>query len=154
MPSKTGRLAWHYQHGRKVSYPDRKAAERTRWRLMICCWQFGLSSYPCRWGPRWQDGRRGGQLHWHLGHRRKTGRTWLKVYVVWPYYRLRRRWRRPQERNKEMPRQNSPAGENKDKGKDTSRTGGADNRKVETEGAAGQAEKDDAAVSNSGYHGR
>jgi hypothetical protein len=85
-------LRWHHQHGRKIRYPTRMAAERARWRLLVVSLgeRRRLNSYRCHWGPNWQHGPRAAPGHWHLGHRRRRQRTWLKAYVVWPFYRARR----------------------------------------------------------------
>lgn len=85
---------WRYQHGHKVSYPSRRSAQWARWRLLITRGRAGLHPYRCRWGTRWYHGPQAAAAHWHLGHKRRTRRTWLRAHVIWPYYRMRRRWRK------------------------------------------------------------
>lgn len=88
---------WASGHRKKVRYDTRWQAWRGAVRL---CWRKRrldvlLRPYRCRLGLDYARGHVYPE-HWHIGHsrKRKTQRTVLRTWVVWPYYRLRRRWRR------------------------------------------------------------
>lgn len=62
-----------------------------------------LVPYDCTWTDDWRAGRNGA-VHVHIGHQRwKTSRLRRRVhfflvwphrrFILWPYYRARRRWR-------------------------------------------------------------
>jgi hypothetical protein len=92
-------LEWRACHGTKRTYPT-----RTRARLVICrIWLRerridSLQPYTCTWADHWERGRTAAP-HIHIGHARRAyperAGHWLRKYLLWPFYRLRRRVRAP-----------------------------------------------------------
>lgn len=103
---------WLAQHGRKRVYRSRFRAWLAiaricvKERQVVSRWRGNpsfLVPYECRWASRWEAGRTG-PAHIHIGHQAWRGsaqQRWLRrrlfrpahQYVIWPYYRARRRAR-------------------------------------------------------------
>lgn len=89
---------WLAAHCGKRKYRSRWHA----WAVILRIWVRNrvidsLEPYTCTWAPHWSQGRTGAP-HIHIGHGRYAPFSWLRrqlhLYVVWPYYRARRRYRR------------------------------------------------------------
>jgi hypothetical protein len=88
---------WRYGHMKKVAYGSWRRAQRRRW-LVYFRERNWMQVYPCQWTRDLRAGETGTR-HWHLGHGKRSHgpieriqHAWRKL-AVWPYYRLRHRYR-------------------------------------------------------------
>jgi hypothetical protein len=93
------------QHKGKRVYRSKSRAWRACWRIWLqqvrlpFPWD-SLHPYECAWRNDYTLGRTNAP-HWHIGHDRyaytigQRIHHWRLRLAVWPYYRLRARWRNP-----------------------------------------------------------
>jgi hypothetical protein len=99
--TRASHLTWCFQHKGKRVYPSKARAWRACWRIWLRQLHTDdLRPYECTWRNEYARGRTSAP-HIHIGHDRhrrtlgKRVRYWRLRLTVWPYYRLRTRWRNP-----------------------------------------------------------
>lgn len=61
---------WQHEHGRKSAMLFCEALRQQKAASVHNIDPTPIDVYPCRWTADPRDGREGGPVHWHTGHRR------------------------------------------------------------------------------------